>query len=404
MNLGEKIKELRLKNNMTQDDLALKCYVTRNAVSKWENDKGYPNIESIKLLCKCFNITIDELLNDEINEHAVKELTVEVIKNDLKLAKNLDIIVGVIVALFYFMLQIGLRELIFYNDPTAGLGWGLIMAPFCSVILGVIGSILIRRQYVNYLSGFIGLLISIFFDTVITEGFTPVAFHIIYYGLFLFFSMSAYSIKYQRFMFIPLGIKRLINKIIEVNIKVKLKIKTKIIIDSCILGLTFTWFNIELILSIIREFKDIPHPVLFDVLHGVPLLYIILFIVPLTFQAIHLFVLLKKEKPIYDSSKVNILNIMSSLTPAVFIVISMLPLFMYNGIREIYVKPRSVFYILNKWSIIPIFIYMYSIISSLVAMRLKCKRTLQILNFIISTICFILTLIISIVIWNNIVC
>ena len=78
MNLGEKIKELRLKNNMTQDDLALKCYVTRNAVSKWENDKGYPNIESIKLLCKCFNITIDELLNDEINEHAVKELTVEV--------------------------------------------------------------------------------------------------------------------------------------------------------------------------------------------------------------------------------------------------------------------------------------------------------------------------------------
>ena len=44
MNLGEKIKELRLKNNMTQDDLALKCYVTRNAVSKWENDKGYPNI------------------------------------------------------------------------------------------------------------------------------------------------------------------------------------------------------------------------------------------------------------------------------------------------------------------------------------------------------------------------
>ena len=95
---------------------------------------------------------------------------------------------------------------------------------------------------------------------------------------------------------------------------------------------------------------------------------------------------------------------MSSLTPAVFIVISMLPLFMYNGIREIYVKPRSVFYILNEWSIIPIFIYMYSIISSLVAMRLKCKRTLQILNLIISALCFILTIIISIVIWNNIVC
>ena len=83
MNLGEKIKELRLKNNMTQDDLASRCYVTRNAVSKWENDKGYPNIESIKLLCKCFNITIDELLSDEINNEVVKELTVEVIKDDI---------------------------------------------------------------------------------------------------------------------------------------------------------------------------------------------------------------------------------------------------------------------------------------------------------------------------------
>ena len=43
MNLGEKIKELRLKNDMTQDDLASRCYVTRNAVSKWENDKVNDN-------------------------------------------------------------------------------------------------------------------------------------------------------------------------------------------------------------------------------------------------------------------------------------------------------------------------------------------------------------------------
>ena len=358
MNLGEKIKELRLKNNMTQDDLASRCYVTRNAVSKWENDKGYPNIESIKLLCKCFNITIDELLSDEINNEVVKELTVEVIKNDTKLTRYFDIIVGVIVTVFYFIVQIGLRQLALSIDPTGGLAWGLVIAPFCSVIIGIITSLLIRKHYITYLVGFIGLLLSIFFDSIIQSGFTPAIIHCIYYLVYLFFSICTYSIKYQRFMFIPQLIKRLVNKIVEVNIKVKLKLKTKIIVESCILGLTSVWFIIELVLSIIREVKSIEHPTLFDGLNGVPLLYVILFVVPLSLEAIHLFVLCKKEKPIFDDSKVDILSILSSIIPCIFIIISLLPIHMYNGLWDIYVIPRSIFYLINWWSIIPIFIYM----------------------------------------------
>lgn len=401
MNLGEKIKELRLKNNMTQDDLASRCYVTRNAVSKWENDKGYPNIDSIKLLCKCFNITINELLSDEINNEVVKELTVEVIKNDTKLTRHFDIIVGVIVTVFYFIVQIGLRELVLSINLTGGLAWGLVIAPFCSVIIGIITSLLIRKHYITYLVGFIGLLLSIFFDSIIQSGFTPASMHCIYYLIFLFFSICTYSIKYQRFMFIPQWLKRLVNKIVEVNIKVKLKLKTKIIVESCILGLTSIWFIIELVLSIIREVKSIEHPTLFDGLNGVPLLYVILFVVPLSLEAIHLFVLCKKEKPIFDDSKVDILSILSSIIPCIFIIISLLPIYMYNGLWDIYVRPRSIFYLINWWSIIPIFIYMYSIISSILAIRVKRKKTLQILSLIISVICFITTLIVSIIVWNG---
>ena len=404
MNLGEKIKELRLKNNMTQDDLASRCYVTRNAVSKWENDKGYPNIESIKLLCKCFNITIDELLSDEINNEVVKELTVEVIKNDTKLTRYFDIIVGVIVTVFYFIVQIGLRQLALSIDPTGGLAWGLVIAPFCSVIIGIITSLLIRKHYITYLVGFIGLLLSIFFDSIIQSGFTPAIIHCIYYLVYLFFSICTYSIKYQRFMFIPQWIKRLVNKIVEVNIKVKLKLKTKIIVESCILGLTSVWFIIELVLSIIREVKSIEHPTLFDGLNGVPLLYVILFVVPLSLEAIHLFVLCKKEKPIYDDSKADILSISSSIIPCIFIIISLLPIHMYNGLWDIYVIPRSIFYLINWWSIIPIFIYMYSIISSLLAIKVKRKKKLQILGLIISVICFTTTLIVSIIVWNGQIC
>ncbi len=198
MKLGEKIKKLRLKNNMTQYDLALKCYVTRNAVSKWENNKGYPNIESIKLLCKCFNVTIDDFLSDDIDNDEMKELAVEVINNDTKLKKIFDIIVGIMGALFYFIVQIGLRELLLSIDPTSGLSWGLVIAPCCSLIIGIVISLIIRKQYITYLIGFIGLIFSVFFDLFILNGFISTAIHCIYYLIFLFFSSCTYSIKYKK--------------------------------------------------------------------------------------------------------------------------------------------------------------------------------------------------------------
>lgn len=48
MTFGEKLKSLRQQNDMTQDELAERLYVTRTAVSKWENDRGFPGIDSLK--------------------------------------------------------------------------------------------------------------------------------------------------------------------------------------------------------------------------------------------------------------------------------------------------------------------------------------------------------------------
>ena len=69
MTLGAKIKVLRKKENLTQVDLAEKIFVTRNAVSKWESDKGVPNLDSLSSLAKVFNTSIDELVNDELSIH-----------------------------------------------------------------------------------------------------------------------------------------------------------------------------------------------------------------------------------------------------------------------------------------------------------------------------------------------
>ncbi|MFP4478080.1 MAG: helix-turn-helix domain-containing protein [Candidatus Izemoplasmatales bacterium] len=64
MTIGQKIKSLRVENNMTQDDLGNKLFVTRNAISKWETNKGKPSIDNIESLAKIFNVSIDELMRE----------------------------------------------------------------------------------------------------------------------------------------------------------------------------------------------------------------------------------------------------------------------------------------------------------------------------------------------------
>ena len=56
------ILELRTKNGLSQDELAERLFVTRQAVSRWENGETIPNTEALKLLSKFFNVSINTLL------------------------------------------------------------------------------------------------------------------------------------------------------------------------------------------------------------------------------------------------------------------------------------------------------------------------------------------------------
>ena len=65
MKFHEKLQELRKHRNLTQEELADSLFVSRTAISKWESGRGYPNIESLKAISKCFSVTIDDLLSGE---------------------------------------------------------------------------------------------------------------------------------------------------------------------------------------------------------------------------------------------------------------------------------------------------------------------------------------------------
>ena len=65
MTLGEKLKKFRADKGLTQEELAEKLYVTRTAISKWESNRGYPNIDALKAISKFFSVSIDELLSSD---------------------------------------------------------------------------------------------------------------------------------------------------------------------------------------------------------------------------------------------------------------------------------------------------------------------------------------------------
>lgn len=65
MTFGEKLYQLRKTRGYSQEALAEKLHTSRQAVSKWENDNGYPETEKIILIAKLFSVSLDDLLMEE---------------------------------------------------------------------------------------------------------------------------------------------------------------------------------------------------------------------------------------------------------------------------------------------------------------------------------------------------
>ena len=76
MRLGQKITELRKKNNLSQEALAEKMNVSRQAVSKWESDQSIPDIEKIVNLSELFGVTTDYLLKSGAPSFEIKTVDI----------------------------------------------------------------------------------------------------------------------------------------------------------------------------------------------------------------------------------------------------------------------------------------------------------------------------------------
>lgn len=79
MNINQQIKAYRLKQNISQEELAEKIFVTRQTVSNWETGKNYPDIHSLLLMSNLFGVSLDQLVKGDLN--AMKD---SIKKEDIK--------------------------------------------------------------------------------------------------------------------------------------------------------------------------------------------------------------------------------------------------------------------------------------------------------------------------------
>ena len=68
MTFGQKLQAIRKQNNITQEQLATQLYVSRQAVSKWEQDAAMPDVEKLLLISRLFDVSLDYLLKEEIGQ------------------------------------------------------------------------------------------------------------------------------------------------------------------------------------------------------------------------------------------------------------------------------------------------------------------------------------------------
>ena len=102
MKLGEKVLKLRKKINISQEQLGEQVGVTRQTISNWELGETSPNPEQLKLLSRVLNISIDELLENNIQYIEKNKVNKEENKSSkiLNISKKIVIVMGILLFLF----------------------------------------------------------------------------------------------------------------------------------------------------------------------------------------------------------------------------------------------------------------------------------------------------------------
>lgn len=103
-NLTNRLKELRLEHNYSQKYVAEQLNISRQAISKWENGRSYPDIDNLRLLSSLYNVSLDSFFQKNINE--IEDTKIEESKSNM-ISKGF-LILFIISVISYFVSPFGL--------------------------------------------------------------------------------------------------------------------------------------------------------------------------------------------------------------------------------------------------------------------------------------------------------
>ena len=119
MELGKQIKKHRVTAQLSQEELAERIYVSRQTISNWENDKSYPDVNSLVLLSETFQVSLDNLIKGDI------DIMKEVIQRE-EVVKMKHY--GAVYTILLTATVVSAVPLFMWLDTWAFITWGIILA------------------------------------------------------------------------------------------------------------------------------------------------------------------------------------------------------------------------------------------------------------------------------------
>lgn len=157
MEFSEQIREIRKENHLTQEEMAARLHVTRQAISNWENGKNLPDIEMLMEISRTFQISLDRLIfggEEKMNDMAEKLIDdgSEGKRAKRNMAASLSGAILVIAGVLLFLIKGASVEyvdeagILHENFWMIGIGWLLIFAGIITLAVNLVLNLRSRKK------------------------------------------------------------------------------------------------------------------------------------------------------------------------------------------------------------------------------------------------------------------
>lgn len=109
MDLGQRLKQLRIEKHLSQETVAFELNVSRQAVAKWENNASKPSTANLMAICDLYGISLDELISNKSDELSVEQT--EPNKSKVKTAIVILSVVGGILLILSVILTVWTKRM-----------------------------------------------------------------------------------------------------------------------------------------------------------------------------------------------------------------------------------------------------------------------------------------------------